>query len=55
MLKIFDIVDYEELICPKHHINLNYKKENNQLVLKCEWCNYTLIPLTHELKMEIGL
>lgn len=45
MEKIFNIANWEELVCPKHHIRLTYKRENGELVLKCDWCDYTLVPL----------
>ncbi len=42
---IFKTSEWEELICPTHHIRLTYKHENDELVLKCDWCDYTLVPL----------
>lgn len=45
MIKIFETKHYEELICPKHHINLVYRIENNEMIMKCEWCDYTLLLL----------
>lgn len=55
MITIFEIKNPNEFICPKHHIKLTYKKENDELVLKCDWCEYTLVPLTDERKKELGL
>ena len=54
MIKIFDIKNYEELICPEHYINLLYRIENNELVLKCEFCGYTLVQLTEDRKKQLG-
>lgn len=53
-MKIFHTSKPEELICPKHHIPLKYRKENNEVVLKCEWCNYTLVPATNERKARMA-
>ena len=45
----------DEFVCPKHHIRLTYRKENDELVLKCEGCDYTLVPLTEERKKILGI
>ena len=55
MIKIFKTSDWDELVCPKHHIRLTYQKENEELILKCDWCDYTLVPLTEERKKMLGL
>ena len=55
MIKIFETKNPSELICPKHHIRLTYIKENDELNLKCDWCNYTLVPLNKERKKLLGI
>jgi len=55
MITIFESKYPDEMICPVHHIKLTYKHENNELVLKCDWCDYTLVPLTTERKEKLGL
>ena len=55
MITIFEIKNPDEFLCPKHHIHLTYRKENDELVLKCGWCDYTLVPLTGDIKKELGL
>lgn len=51
-MKIFTIKKPDELVCPIHHIELTYQhdKDNGELILKCDWCDYTLVPLTDERK-----
>lgn len=53
MIKIFETKNPDELVCPKHHIKLTYKKEDEELTLKCDWCDYTLILLTNERKKKL--
>lgn len=52
---IYETKDWEDLLCPKHHIRLTYQNENGELVLKCDWCNFTLVPLTQKRKEMLGL
>jgi len=46
--KIITNIFAEPQICPKHHIDLVYRIENDELILKCEWCDYTLVPFNCE-------
>lgn len=56
MIEIFEILKNPgESVCPKHHIDLVYRVENDELILKCEWCNYTLVPVTEERLKVLGL
>ena len=55
MIKIFSTSRPDELVCPEHHIKLTYFNTGEELELRCDWCDYTLVPLTDERKKLLGI